>query len=146
MKLSEVIKAIEDGSENRYSQEFKKKMKRIDVWFKISIYSENGKLRIWNETNIGGDIPLDGWEEVKPPRQWSEKELMLFKLLPDKFDWIAINSVGNVFAYASKPEKIKVGERSGFNNGLGKYIRLEFDFLTITFEESPIYIGDLKGE
>ena len=78
-------------------------------------------------------------EVIKPPRQWSEKELMLFKLLPDWANWIS--------KYGS--ETMLVTELNTNNPSSGKYQFLNkqtFDFLTITQEESPIYIGDLKGE
>ena len=140
MKLSEVIKAIEDGSKNKFVNTIyscKKSQRYEGVYFEVlTVIPEN-------------TIPINGWEEIKPPRQWSEKELMLFKLLRDWAKWIAKNSIGNIFAYDSEP-RIVTNDRSiyrvGFSNYPGKYVRLEFDFLTITFEESPVYIGDLKGE
>ena len=91
MKLSEVIKAIEDGSKSIFT---------------------NGKYEISQSTTFNYAIFIesvaefsnyylskDGWEEVKPPRQWSEKELMLFKLLPDWAKWIARDKSGYLFIY-----------------------------------------------
>lgn len=138
MKLSEVIKAIEDGSKSTFEIGERK--------IKTNCH---GDLYATFEGNVTSYLPLDGWQEVKPPRQWSEKELMLFKLLPDWAKWIAKNSIGNIFVYDSKPGMVtndRSSYRVGFSNYPGKYVRLEFDFLTITFEESPVYIGDLKGE
>lgn len=92
MKLSEVIKAIEDGSKSQ---------------FKLGTRNIEFNNRCVNNifSNCGFDIPLDGWEEVKPPRQWSEKELMLFKLLPDWAQWIARDFDGEIYLYESKPKK-----------------------------------------
>ena len=132
MKLSEVIKAIEDGSENTF---------RIGER-KININC-HGDLYATFEGNVTSYLPLNGWKEVKPPRQWSEKELMLFKLLPDWTQWIARDFEGEIYLYESKPRK----EDCDFYSCKGHAEELRhFDFLTITFEESPIYIGDLKGE
>ena len=130
MKLSEVIKAIEDGSENTFQTES---------------YRITKSCQLNNHVYFSLDsvLPLDGWEEVKPPRQWSEKELMLFKLLPDWAQWIARDFDGEIYLYESKPKK----EDCDFYSCKGRAEELRhFDFLTITFEESPIYIGDLKGE
>ncbi|HSN66721.1 MAG TPA: hypothetical protein VLS94_08775 [Fusibacter sp.] len=132
MKLSEVIKAIEDGSKSEfkygnYMIVFDDDLIRIKVPSKESIYINPKKV----------------WEEVKPLRQWSEKELMLFKLLPDWAKWIAKDKDGGTWLYEEKPTE----SENEFIGNLGKNKNLElFDFLTITFEESPIYIGDLKGE
>ena len=136
MKLSEVIKAIEDGSKNKFVNTIfscKKSQRYEGVCFEVlTIAPENV-------------VPLDGWEEIKPPRQWSEKELMLFKLLPDWAKWISKDRHG---VYLSQNEPVKLEQQKTFINiegGMCHSIEL-FDFLTITFEESPVYIGDLKGE
>lgn len=140
MKLSEVIKAIEDGDKNVFING--------DFTFTHSTV----KNRVYVESTVdycNFTLCLDGWEEVKPPRQWSEKELMLFKLLPDWAKWIAADEGSDdVFVFENKPE---IENIIFFQNETDKhdYKLLEkeiFDFLTITFEESPIYIGDLKGE
>ena len=86
------------------------------------------------------------WEEVKPPRQWSEKELMLFKLLPKNANWIAKDSDGYMTAFDIKPTKYHDKFIVADSNSEIEMFIDGFDFLTITFEESPIYIGDLKGE
>ena len=85
-------------------------------------------------------------EEVKPPRQWSEKELMLFKLLPDWAKWIAKDQDADICIYESKPTKSNKIFTTNSKDEYDYKILDVFDFLTITFEESPIYIGDLKGE
>jgi len=125
MKLSEVIKAIEDGNLNE---------------FKLNGFSDLIRKYKTQNSIIFGDysFPIDGWEEVKPPRQWSEKELMLFKLLPDWAKWIKSNCFNEIVIYESND--------SNLNQRYEKIDETIFDFLTITFEESPIYIGDLKGE
>lgn len=137
MKLSEVIKAREEGSQSEFVNGPYK--------FKPSKHSE--KILIEYDCDYGYfHIPLDGWEEVKPPRQWSEKELMLFKLLPDWAKWIAKDKYGTWFVYENEPT---AGECNFFQNENDSNALKEigaFDFLTITFEESPVYIGDLKGE
>lgn len=122
MKLSEVIKA-----KGKFQQ---------GPHFAIQLTNENLIIKFFDQTLF---LKLDeDWEEVKPPRQWSEKELMLFKLLPDWAKWISKYDAFDIFAYENEPN----GKQT-----CGKLINLSsFDFLTITFEESPIYIGDLKGE
>ena len=134
MKLSEVIKAIEDGSKSQ---------------FKLGTRNIEFNNRCVNNifSNCGFDIPLDGWEEVKPPRQWSKKELMLFKLLPDNIKWLARDSNSVVCCYEHKP--IKHGTcftASELETEDSDELHTFDHILTITFEESPIYIGDLKGE
>ena len=138
MKLSEVIKAIEDGSKSEFKNGQYKFFKCFDI------------RELYVKTNILiaeiGTFPLDGWEEVKPPRQWSEKELMLFKLLPDWAKWIAKDKDADICIYENEPVKsskmFSVNQKDEYDY---KILEL-FDFITITFEESPIYIGDLKGE
>ena len=135
MKLSEVIKAIEDGSKS----DFKHK-------FGYSLKLSHGRQYVGFNREITL-LPLDGWEEVKPPRQWSEKELMLFKLLPDWAKWIARDEDGTICVYENEPNISKSGDFYQAISDNHDYEELDaFDFLTITFEESPIYIGDLKGE
>lgn len=135
MKLSEVIKA-----KGKFQQ---------GPHFAIQLTNENLIIKFFDQTLF---LKLDeDWEEVKTPRQWSEKELMLFKLLPSDMKWIATNSKGARFGYNQKPERFEIdvcGEKqTGFKSINMDYEDLSlFDFLTITFEESPIYIGDLKGE
>lgn len=131
MKLSEVIKAIEDGSKNEFS---------------LNGYNEKiKKSTVFNNVIVGCyPFPIYGWEEVKPPRQWSEKELMLFKLLPDWANWITKDKFG-CYICSEKPSKLENSKSFKGNGGKVNSIEM-FDFLTITFEESPIYIGDLKGE
>jgi len=131
MKLSEVIKAIEDGNERMF----------VNCDFKIakSVYGESVYFQ------INSSLPLDGWEEVVPPKQWSEKELMLFKLLPDWAKWIAKNQNGKIWYHESKPELVPIHDYVSY--GSRDFLSGSFcDVLTITFKESPIYIGDLKGE
>ena len=68
---------------------------------------------------------------------------MLFKLLPDWAKWIARDKDYCVWFYANKPEK----NDYECHSDKGKVTQLkDFNFLTITFEESPVYIGNLKGE
>lgn len=133
MKLSEVIKAIEDGSKTKYkSDEFLICKRGGDISFE---YKEKPKIFI---------NPSRQFEEVKPPRQWNENELMLFKLLPDWAKWIAKDKSGCIWIYEDIPT---LKEISGFYDSIHRSTRITyFDFLTITFEESPVYIGDLKGE
>ena len=141
MKLSEVIKAIEDGSKSKFTNGVYEITESST--FNYAIYVES--IAGFHNTNLS----KDGWEEVKPPRQWSEKELMLFKLLPDWAKWISKDGDdGSVFIFNEKPQKLncvfkgEVGTKSDFVCQTGTIID---DFLTITFEESPIYIGDLKN-
>ena len=139
MKLSEVIKAIEEGSESEFTNGHYKMFKCFDI----------RDLYIKTNTLIAeiGTFPLDGWEEVKPPRQWSEKELMLFKLLPDWVKWIARDEDGTICVYENEPNVSRSGDFYQAISDNHDYEELDaFDFITITFEESPIYIGDLKGE
>ena len=134
MKLSEVIKA-----KGKFQQ---------GPHFAIQLTDEDLIIKFFDQTLF---LKLDeDWEEVKPPRQWSEKELMLFELLPDWAKWISKDGDdGSVFIFNEKPQKLncvfkgEVGTKSDFVCQTGTIID---DFLTITFEESPIYIGDLKGE
>ena len=132
MKLSEVIKAIEDGSKSEFKHKF---------GYSLKLSHGRQHVEFIREITL---LPLDGWKEVKPPRQWSEKELMLFKLLPDWAKWIAKDKSGCIWIYEDIPT---LKEISGFYDSIHRSTRITyFDFLTITFEESPIYIGDLKGE
>lgn len=139
MKLSEVIKAIEDGSKSSYEKKLNKGVYKLQIWGAVihclldDCYTES--------------FPLDGWEEVKPPRQWSEKELMLFKLLPDWANWISAEKDERVYFWEFEPIKIKEHNIFSVNDNGGslRFLGGIFDFLTITFEESPIYIGDLKN-
>lgn len=129
MKLSEVIKAIENRTKIQY--------KNDGYNAECDFYLDCAKITLCGVATTS--FPLYGWEEVKPPRQWSEKELMLFKLLPEWANWIS--------KYGS--ETMLVTELNENNPSSGKYQFLNkqtFDFLTITQEESPVYIGDLKGE
>lgn len=130
MKLWEAIKAIDDGNDNEFS---------------LNGYTDSiMSFRTLKGIVIGElIIPLNGWEEVKPPRQWSEKEMALFKLLPEWAKWIAEDKNGSVWYYEVKPIKNDY-EHEPVNNSVAQI--KGFDFLTITFEESPLYIGDLKGE
>ena len=141
MKLSEVIKAIEDGSKS----EFKSKVDHMNYKLKLDKF---GFIRIYMNCQSQADLPNGcDWEEVKPPRQWSEKELMLFKLLPDWAKWIARDEDGTICVYENEPNISKSGDFYQAISDNHDYEELDaFDFLTITFEESPIYIGDLKGE
>ena len=140
MKLSEVIKVIEDKTElvfknYGYTARFDKHLECVMI----------------DLCGVATTVfPLDGWEEVKPPRQWSEKELTLFKLLPDWAKWITRDEgTGNVFVWEGKPLKMTLYKEFNANEKPGtklNYLNDLFDFLTITFEESPVYIGDLKRE
>ena len=132
MKLSEVIKAIEDGNERMF----------VNCDFKIakSVYGESVYFQ------INSSLPLDGWEEVVPPRQWSEKELMLFKLLPDWAKWISIDNDGSVWVFEEKPYLNSEKSYDSYSGNINLLCDTFGKILTITFEESPIYIGDLKGE
>ena len=136
MKLSEVIKAIEDGSKSTFEIGERK--------IKTNCH---GDLYATFEGNVTPYLPLGGWEEIKPPRQWSEKELMLFKLLPDWAEWIARDEDGTICVYENEPNISRSGDFHQAISDNHDYKELDaFDFLTITFEESPVYIGDLKGE
>ena len=136
MKLSEVIKAIEDGSKSKFENGFLT-LKQCEIMRSIEL----------GYSNVNLAINFDGWKEVKPPRQWSEKELMLFKLLPDWAKWIARDEDGTICVYENEPNISKSGDFYQAISDNHDYEELDaFDFLTITFEESPIYIGDLKGE
>ena len=98
MKLSEVIKAIEDGSKSKFEATYKSGMGVERVLY------GNGEDVVFCQMLT--TLPCDGWTEVKPPRQWSEKELMLFKLLPDWAKWIQRDASGNIWAYEKEPTKI----------------------------------------
>ena len=136
MKLSEVIKAIEDGSKTKYkSDEFLIRERGGDIWFE---FEEEPRIFI---------NPSRQFEEIKPLRQWSEKELMLFKLLPDWAKWIARDEDCTICVYENEPNISRSGDFHQAISDNHDYKELDaFDFLTITFEESPVYIGDLKGE
>ena len=134
MKLSEVIKAIEDGSRSNFrcgNIVIKSMYNAIEVL--------SGKWKV-DDNDFNNLV----WEEVKPPRQWSEKELMFFKLLPDWAKWIATDDDGTTCIFPHKPKNER-GTFINFDKNVYEVVNL-FDFLTITFEESPVYIGDLKGE
>ena len=139
MKLSEVIKAIEDGSKSDFKNGLLK-LKNCEVLRAVEV----------DNNYVGGlAITLDGWEEVKPPRQWSEKELMLFKLFPWA-NYYSKNNYGDLIFTELKPNKVgKAFDLSEESAGrfvlLSSASELEFN-PTITEEESPVYIGDLKGE
>lgn len=127
MKLSEVIKAIEDGSKTKYKSD------------EFLIYERGGDISFeFEEKPIIFIDPGRQFEEVKPPRQWNEKELILFKLLPDWAKWIM--RCGNyTHGYENEPDL------HGYTE-FGKTIYLsKFEFLKLEDSEK-IYIGDLKGE
>lgn len=136
MNIVEAIEKVKNGSDSKFktngSSHVIEKFRDVDY------------IRI-----AGSIIPLEGWEEIKPPKQWSEKELMLFRLLPEWAKWIARDrDSDDVFVYADKP-KIEsiIFYKNEEDEQEEKILENElFDFLTITFEESPVYIGDLKGE
>ena len=141
MKLSEVI----NNNDDLYKHvEFKNgKFKAVRNSDSINVMFEFGG------KEMGVYVPLEGWEEVKPPRQWSEKELMLFKLLPDWAKWISRDlDDGSVFVFSDEPLKNRMVFKSvvGQSDFLTTKGTIVDDILTITFEESPVYIGDLKGE
>ena len=144
MKLSEVIKAIEDGNKNIF-----KNGKNGEFTAKFIETDDGNNLAVDYFDCEAYYLPLDGWEEVKPPRQWSEKELMLFKLLPGWANWIAQDKESDLCIYETKPiqNQYAVFNQNGKDSHSYEIIDTDiFNFLTITFEESPIYIGDLKGE
>lgn len=88
MKLSEVIKAIEDGSKSEFISLVDRMMYKLKL-------DKFGFIRIYMNGQSQSDLPNDcDWEEVKPLRQWSEKELMLFKVLPGWAKWIAKDKNG----------------------------------------------------
>jgi len=130
MKLSEVIK-----TKGKFQQ---------GPHFAIQLTNEDLIIKFFDQTLF---LTLDeDWEELKPPRQWSEKELMLFKLLPDWAKWIAKDKDNYICIYEYEPiEKHSIFYENPKSNNGYKVLDM-FDFLTITFEESPIYIGDLKLE
>jgi hypothetical protein len=123
MKLSEVIKAIEDGSKSKFENGFLT-LKQCEIMRSIEL----------GYSNIDLAINFDGWKEVKPPRQWSEKELMLFKLLPDWAKWIGITGLKIV---------IKEFEK---NTRFAELDKDTFSFLSIKPEEGLVYMGDMKGD
>lgn len=137
MKLSEAIKAVEDGSKSEF----------VNWPFKLKPSERPEEMLIEHNYNYRyHHIPLDGWEEVKPPRQWSDKELMLFKLLPDWAKWISIDNDGSVWVFEKKPYLNNGKSYDAYSGNMDVLCDIFAKIITITFEESPIYIGNLKGE
>ena len=142
MKLSEVIKAIEDGSKSSFCCG--------DIVIK-SMY--NAIEVLTGKWKVDGDFNNDNWQEVKPPRQWSEKELMLFKLFPWA-KWISRELNGDILLSETKPEYVyDTIENYSYweiQDSQEKFATIstenDKEITTATFEESPVYIGDLKGE
>lgn len=142
MKLSEVIKAIEDGKVE------KAKSDRI-------IISRHGTFfNIFLDNAIKLAIKLDDeWQEVKPPRQWSENELMLFKVF-HWAKWLSRERNGDILLSETKPEYVYDATENysywEIQDSEEKFATISTenyeDVTTATFEESPVYIGDLKGE
>lgn len=134
MRIDDVTKALCGGSKSAFKNGDYEAMRFVD---RIQFYLGGHKTAI---------VPIDGWTEVKPQREWSEKEMWMFKNISENIGWIATDSDNRVYGFSKKP--IKGNDGNYYSSGAEDSVRLDkiFDFITVTKEESPVSISMIRRE
>jgi hypothetical protein len=101
----------------------------------IDFYPNETEEFVLNDTTMSYD-----WEEVKPKRVYTEKDIMLLKLLDGKVEYIAVDKDGSLRGHATKPFLDDEYIWWNMSDDGSKDLEIFNDICSFTFEESPINI------